>query len=260
MKKIIITLVSLLVFLPGFSQSFGDASNARPNPIIKQEKLKHVKLINDLSSRLWDSMILPHKERIELDERRKKNYALGYYAYPQGGYTLIIDYVSVVISAKSNGIVYTAESYGDELNEEQKKVILNADMGSDIGVNIKFRFKDLYKKGVADGDIITAWGTITVVPETEAEFPGGYTGAATYVSKNVVKKMSEKEPQVTVSFTVNEQGKVVNPRLVGMRVDPKAEKLLQDAILKMPTWKPAKNSKGVIIKQEFNFQFGGGGC
>ena len=74
------------------------------------------------------------------------------------------------------------------------------------------------------------------------------------------KKMSEKEPQVTVSFTVNEGGKAVNARIVGMRVDPKAEKLLQDAILKMPTWKPAKNSKGIIVKQEFNFQFGGGGC
>lgn len=255
-----ITLFLFLILLPGFSQSFGDASNSRPNPILKLEKLKNAQLITDLSNRFWESMNLPYKERVEMDERRKTNYALGYYAYPQGGYDQIIDYVSVTISAKSKGIVYSAETAGDKLSEEQKKIIQNADLGSDIGINIKFGFKDLRKKNLDEGEIITGWTTITIVPETEALFPGGYLEAATYISKNVIKKMSEKEPQVTVSFTVNEGGKAVNARIVGMRVDPKAEKLLQDAILKMPTWKPAKNSNGKIVKQEFNFQFGGEGC
>lgn len=259
-KSNVLTLFLFLIILPGFSQSFGDASNARSNPIVKQEKLNDVELITDLSAHLWESMILPNKDRIAIDEHRKMSYALGYYVYPQGGYNTVIDYVYVVISAKSKGIVLTAESSSEKLSDEQKRIIQSAGVGADIGINIRFRHNDLYKSNLAEGDVITGWTTVTIVPETEAEFPGGYAAAANYVSKNVIKKMSVKEPQVTVSFTVNEEGKVIGPRMVGMSKDLKAEQLLKDAVLKMPTWKSAKNAKGIKVKQEFSFQYGGGGC
>jgi len=37
-------------------------------------------------------------------------------------------------------------------------------------------------------------------------------------------------------------------------------KLILDETKKMPKWKPAKNSEGIKIKQEFSIPFGGGGC
>ncbi len=250
----------LLISASAFSQTFGDPSNFRPNPTVTHEKLNDVQQISDLSAHFWQSMVFPFKERLQLDENRKANYGLGYYAYPLGGYNAIIEYVTVGIAVKSKGKVVNAQSSGNKLSAEQKQLILSADLGSDIGINIQFRHKDPYKKNLATGDLVTGWTTITVVPHSEAEYPGGYTGAATYLSKNLIKKMPEKEPQVTVTFTITEEGKIVDAKLTNMRPDPKAEKLLQETIAKMPAWKPAKNSKGEKVKQEFNFHFGGGGC
>jgi len=43
--------------------------------------------------------------------------------------------------------------------------------------------------------------------------------------------------------------------------DQKTDKLLLKAINKMPKWKPAENSDGIKVKQEFEFSVGNcGGC
>jgi TonB family protein len=61
-----------------------------------------------------------------------------------------------------------------------------------------------------------------------------------------------------VKFTVNEEGGIMNPKMLRTSRDSKADKLVLEAISKMPKWKPAQNSKGVKVKQEFTVPFGGG--
>ena len=101
---------------------------------------------------------------------------------------------------------------------------------------------------------------ITVVPEIEAEYIGGYQELIKYLKVNVIDKISE--PSVTairfqppfqsakVIFTVNEEGKIVNATISKTSGDAKTDKILPDAINKMPKWKPA-NEKGIKVKQEF---------
>jgi len=61
-----------------------------------------------------------------------------------------------------------------------------------------------------------------------------------------------------VKFTVNEEGKIVDALIFRSSEDPKADQLLLDAINKMPEWKPARNSTGMKIKQEFTIPMSNG--
>jgi TonB family protein len=107
--------------------------------------------------------------------------------------------------------------------------------------------------------------SITIVPAMEAEFPGGFKQISTYLNDNFFNKITQKGNtdkirQTSLKFTINEEGKVVNSKIFNTSSDVKIDQLLLEAINKMPKWKPAKNSKGIKVKQEFMIPFGGGGC
>lgn len=106
---------------------------------------------------------------------------------------------------------------------------------------------------------------VTVVPETEAEYPGGFKQLTEYLTENFINKISEKNAlerirQAIVKFTVNEEGQIVDAKIFKTSKDPKTDKLLLEAINKMPKWSPAKNAMGIKVKQEISIPFGGGGC
>lgn len=173
--------------------------------------------------------------------------------------------VGVEISATSNGKTLTAQNTSDKLTAEQKNILTTADLGSDIRIKIQFKYKNQAddnfgsRSGIKEGV-----STVTVVPETEAEYPGGYKKITEYFIENVVNKIaapstSQKIQNAVVRFTVNEEGKIVDAKITSTSTDPYIDKLLLDATVKMPKWKPAENSKGVRVKQEFVIPFGGGG-
>ena len=262
MKNILISFLLFALSTTGFSQGGKYEYFGRLNPCVKKEKLADIKFVTDLSPVMWHLLVVPYKERIELDEQRKINYPLGFYVYPQGGYNLIVDYVSVEISTFQNGKIYTSKSTSDVLTAEQKKIINSADLGSDITVKIMYKHKSCgSEKHLADNEIIEGTLAVTVVPETEAEFPDGYKGITNYLMENVINKISTrgsagKLGEAIVKFTINEDGQVVDAKLSKTTPNEKIDKILLDAFTKMPKWKPAKNSKGIKVKQEFNISFG----
>lgn len=261
MKNTIITLLLLLLFINCFSQNFNYKYNGRLTPSVKKEKLNQAKYISDISPELWQKLILPHKERIKLDSLRKMDYSLGYYLFPQGGYDIFINYVSVEITANCNGKVLTAKSTNDELTTEQKNILNTIDLGTDISIIIKFKYKNKAKDILGNDQIIEGKLIVTAVPETEAEYPGGFRQITEYITENILNKISEKSVsekirQAIVKFTINEEGQIVNAKIFRTSWDPKTDKLLLEAFNKMPKWKPAKNSKGIKVKQEFSIPFG----
>ena len=66
--------------------------------------------------------------------------------------------------------------------------------------------------------------------------------------------------QCVVIFAINEAGEIVNAKISRSSGDSKTDKLLLETIYKMPKWKPAKNSKGIKVKQIFEFSVGNRGC
>ncbi|MCW3085842.1 MAG: hypothetical protein JWP12_3208 [Bacteroidetes bacterium] len=267
MKTNILILLLLLLSGTGFSQKAMYEYTGRNTPFVKKEKLKEARTISDLTPELWQKIAIPYKEREELERRRKTEYSLGYLLYPQGGYNAVVEYVSIEISAFSKGKLVSAQSKDEQLTEAQKNMLSSLESDADINIKIKFKYKN-YVDENRDVDLAIKEGnlTVAVIPETEAQYPGGFKQLTTYLTEAVFKKLTEQSAAhniayATVKFTVNEQGHVANAYLLQTSGDYATDKLILDAITKMPAWKPAKNAKGVSVKQEFSIPFGeGGGC
>ena len=192
----------------------------------------------------------------------------------------ITNYVSVEIEVICNGKVIKAVSSGDALSTEQKNILRKADMASDIFINVKYQYKNPAIDHVENNKMNVE---MTVVPETEAQYIGGEKEMRNYLRENAINKIPEScykivrpfqqqfqqqtQPQfklqTLIRFTVNEEGEITAAKIVKTSADKEIDKLLLDAINKMPKWKPAKDAKGVNVKQEFEFSVNGGrsgGC
>lgn len=271
MKNNIFTLLLLLAFTPGFSQSSKYEYTGRYTPVVKKEKLNEAKLISDIMPEFGRYFVLPYQEKSEMDELLKiVNSQRSAYTYPQKdfvhirkNYEEVFDYVSVEISALCSGKTLTAKSTGNELSPAQKNILNTVDAGTDISIKIKFRYKN-WANHNPENEIKEGRYVITAVPETEAEYPGGFEQMTKYLINSIFNKASgdasKKIMQATVKFTVTEEGKIADVKISRSSTDPLTDKLLLDAIKNMPQWKPAKDSKGINVKQEFNLPFGGGGC
>jgi len=268
-----IQLLLCFVFISGFSQNSTFNYSGRYTPTIKKEKLKEAKFVNEIMPEFERHFSLPNKESFLLSQQLKLvNSPKGYYIYPQesfypqDNYEKIIDFISIEISAISNGKTLIAKNDRAALTTEQKNILNAADLGSDVQIRIKFKYKyNLYDNGKIGADGKEGNYIVTVVPETEAQYPGGFKQMTEYFRQNITNKISEpnklnKLQMAIVYFTVNEDGQVVNAKITNTSSDSKIDKLILDAMNKMPKWSAAKNAQGIKVKQEFTIPFGGGGC
>ncbi|MEO5572304.1 MAG: TonB family protein [Bacteroidia bacterium] len=220
----------------GSSQELSFAVRGRFSRPVKKENLNDAKLISD---------VIP--------------------GYPSNWITR---YVSTEILVTSGGKSVKTIGSNAVLTSEQKKILTVADAGTNIVVDVIYK----YKNTVTDDMEIQKMHTVVtvipenevVVPENEAEYIGGFRHLTKYLKENCINKISETIPKLfqqgIVSFAINEKGEIANVKISVTSGDPKMDKLLLDAISKMPKWKPAQNSKGVKGKQEFEFSVGIGGC
>ena len=235
MKKSLILLLSLLYFAEGFTQNPKREFPARMWPLVKKEKVNEARLMSE---------IIPD--------------------YPQEYYSKILNYVSVDITAMCDGKMITSKSKSDVLTDEQKNMLVNADLGMDVIIEIKFQYKDPANDICGGGGKIKSMNMgVTVVPETEAEYPGGFKQIPIDLAKNVISKISdtitsEKVRLAIVTFAVNEQGKIVNAKITKSSTSDEVDKLLLEAASNMQNWIPAQNSKGIKVKQEFCVRFRSG--
>ena len=263
MKKLFIFSI---LFLSAFNQNAQSTiNNGRYFLCVKKESLNNLTLIGDISPDLWTTMRMPNTKRKELDQLRQNKYSLGYYLYPKGGYDEFVQYVSVEISTTCNGKQCTASSRGKALSEEQKHLLNNTDLGSDATLKIKFYLTDIDNLN-HNNELIDGEQTITIVPEKEAEFPGGYSQIAPSLMQSIQAKTFEKMSlqslqQLVVRFTITEIGNPVDIKIIKSSMDLRTDQLMIDIINNMKGWKPAENSKGIKQRQEFTIPLGGsGGC
>ncbi len=262
MKNSIFTLLLFLVCSSGFSENYKYEYGGRTTPKVNVEKLNQVNLVGEITPDLWLIMQLPYKERQELELRKKTDFSQGYLINPvEYNYSKIVDYVSVEIIATGNGKTISAKSNSEQLTQDQKQILRTADPGTELSIKIDFRFKNQSDNKTNSGEL-----EVTVVPDTEAQYPGGYKQFSNYYTENVFSKVSgrrniDKILMATVIFTVNADGKISGAKIVRSSTDPNLDNLILEQTNKMPKWNPAKNSQGVNIKQEVRIPFGGeGGC
>ena len=267
MKKNIATLFLTLLFISGFCQNTRFEYGGKRAPAIKKERLNEARFISQIMPGFSRYVALPYKDYSRMNDLLKivdpkYMYRLGNYVHILEDYEKIIDYVSIEISAINQGKLYTAQSTSDVLTSEQKNILRAVDLGSVITIKIKFNFKG-WTRNTADTDTKLKEGiySVTVVPETDAVYPGGFKEITAYLTTSVINKIAgptayEKLQKAVVKFTVTEEGKLINTKMDRTSTDPHLDKLILDAINKMPQWMPANDSRGLRVKQEISIPFG----
>ncbi len=238
MKKLS-TLICILFFVTGFSQSSADYYDWMVHGKIKKEMLADAKEMFD---------VIPN--------------------YPKNYFGALMDYVSVEISGICDGKKISAVSSNEVLTAEQKNLLNSTDLGSDLIITIKFSYKDPANDVYGTGGRVKEFRPfmVMVVPEIEAQYPGGYNKMAEYIRENIVNKTSDttaakKAMNAIIDFTIDEEGKIIGAKLVRTSTDSKIDELIMEAANKMPKWSPAQNSKGIKVKQVFSFPVRrGAGC
>lgn len=255
------------------------AYTGKLTPSTNKEDLSKASFLSDITPGLWNRLVLPDRERISLNRLQAGNYQ-GYDIYPLGynylspqsaNYNRVIDYLSVNITSSHEGKTLSAESSNDQLSAAQKQVLAMADVNSDITIKVKFRYKDRRKSDSDPYDkVMEGTLAVTVVPATEAAFPGGFTELKDRLTNVVMNKLpsggaakqiySDKIARSVLKFTVTEEGRVTDASVSNSSGDPYIDALLIDALYHLPQWKPAKNGKGQAVNQQFTFSLNAGGC
>ena len=196
---------------------------------IIKEKLNEAKLIND---------IIP--------------------GYPENW---INQYISVEILATRNGNSMKAKGLNKVLNPDQKNILNSTELGNKIEIIVNYKSKNPATDKIENYMINFS---VMVIPEIEAEYVGGYQQLAKYIKENIVNNITDKTPQQyqsgVVLFTIDEKGEITNTRISKSSGDLNTDKFLIKSVNNMPKWKPAENSLGIKVKQEFLFSFGNRGC
>jgi len=229
MKKIIITALLSMLIITGFAQDLSYGIHGKYTHPVKKEVLNNAATMSD---------IIPY--------------------YPVHWIT---GYVSVEISATRDGKEIMAAGANDTLTKEQKNILNEVDLGTELVINIKFKSKNSVTGNIYVDDMNYS---ATAVPETEAEYSSGNQQMTQYLKENAIDKIpeisSEQIQGVIVAFTVDEEGEIANAQISRTSGDPKIDKLLVKAINNMPKWRPAEDSKGIRVKQDFEFRVGTTGC
>lgn len=173
----------------------------------------------------------------------------------------ISDYTSVEIIANHNGKKMIAVSQNDVLNYEQKNLLSTIDLADDILINVNYKSQNCITKHADNRQMIVS---MTVIPEKEAEYIGGYNQMINYLRENSSDEITGHNLEVfqpsSILFTVNEKGEVDNVILNKTTGNAEVDKFLVELIGNMPNWDPAENSNGLAVKQQFEFNLGLDGC
>jgi hypothetical protein len=221
---------------------------------ISKEKLIQANTLSQILPSFWKDLSMERVKRKNLEQTRKLYFALGCDAYPNSGYDLITNYVSVEVSVINQNIKLSAKSKNDTLTPEQKQILVKAEYGSELIISIYYMYKpSLAIKPHQNINNLTGKITLSVVPEQEAVFPENNKGLTNYFYKSVFDKVSKKDIESTyncvLNFSIDDEGKAVNAFLSVSSSKAYIDKIILEAVAKMLTWKAAKNEKGIRVKQ-----------
>lgn len=260
MKNLQISLILLLFTIIGKAQEFKFEFTGGKSLSIKFGKLNDVKLLHEISPDFWKNMMMSREIESELRQRKSYDYAKGFNTYDEHNYNNLIDFISSEITVISNKKATSIQNTSLLLSSQQKLILNNADLNSDINIKIKFKIKKQpydspeFVSKIESGEI-----NIAVIPDQEAEFPGGYKQATAYFSNNFIDVVgAKKAAAIDAKFTVNEIGQITDVQLMYLAKDNKINLLIMDVLKKMPKWKPAMILNGTRVSQEFYIAFGGG--
>lgn len=148
------------------------------------------------------------------------------------------------------------------LNEAQIDILRSSNYSTNLRITALNRYEGA-EYDAQEYDSLVHY--MTIVPEIEAEFEGGFEALINYLKEGSKEKAKvikrDKLQPGKVFFTVTKEGTITNVKLNSTSGYPSVDKELIKIITNMPEkWDPAENSKGEKVDQEYVFFFGSEGC
>lgn len=168
----------------------------------------------------------------------------------------IREYIEVEVVTIHDGKVRKAVGKNEVFSQEQKELMMRADVHRDIVINVQYIPENTLKHNDPK-DLSFA---VSINPEQEAAFPGGQAAMLHYLKVQAIDKIPEgtfKGYALTaVQFTVDEEGRIVDAQTFWPSDDEKVDKLLLETICNMPNWEPAQYANGRKVKQDLALTVG----
>ena len=191
---------------------------------------------------------------------------------PARAFNNVVSYETVRVSTvytdpESYSVVYadpakSAEGSTYELNAEQLSIIRSASYSTNLCIRVDHKSRDTDSGELRDNYL--QW-FLTVVPENKAQYEGGEEAILTFLEEQSRQKIANldrnKLSPGKVSFTVSKTGTIEDVHLTYPSGYPSVDSHLIDLVKVMPgRWKPASNSQGEQVGQEFVVFYGVEGC
>lgn len=229
MKKLVLGLLLSTTFLSGFAQDLAYEVRGKYLRTVTKDVLEHSNLLSDIIA-----------------------------GYPVNW---VKEYVSVDVLTEKDGKTEIAKGENQVLNTEQKSILNKADLESEVHINVRYISINSVTERKESNEMVVK---MTVVPDIQAEFEGGYENLKKYLKDNLIDRIIENTPpefqKGKVVFKIDPNGKLVDAEILESSGDTNMDNFLLEVFRNMPNWKPAQNATGEKVKQRFEFSMGIGGC
>lgn len=229
MKKLVFGLLLSTTFLSGIAQDLAYEVRGKYLRTVTKDVLEHSNLLSDIIA-----------------------------GYPVNW---VKEYVSVDVLTEKDGKTEIAKGENQVLNTEQKSILNKADLESEVHINVRYISINSVTERKESNEMVVK---MTVVPDIQAEFEGGYENLKKYLKDNLIDRIIENTPpefqKGKVVFKIDPNGKLVDAEILESSGDTNMDNFLLEVFRNMPNWKPAQNATGEKVKQRFEFSMGIGGC
>jgi TonB family protein len=229
MKKLVLGLLFSTTFLSVFAQDLEYEVRGKYLRTVTKDVLEHSNLLSDIIV-----------------------------GYPVNW---VKEYVSVDVLTEKDGKTEIAKGENQVLNKEQKSILNKADLESEVHINVRYISINSVTERKENNEMVVK---MTVVPDIQAEFEGGYENLKKYLKDNLIDRIIENTPpefqKGKVVFKIDPNGKLVDAEILESSGDTNMDNFLLEVFRNMPNWKPAQNATGEKVKQRFEFSMGIGGC
>ncbi|MDP1814871.1 MAG: energy transducer TonB [Leadbetterella sp.] len=229
MKKLVLGLLLSTTFLSGFAQDLAYEVRGKYLRTVTKDVLEHSNLLSDIIA-----------------------------GYPVNW---VKEYISVDVLTEKDGKTEIAKGENQVLNTEQKSILNKADLESEVHINVRYISINSVTERKESNEMVVK---MTVVPDIQAEFEGGYENLKKYLKDNLIDRIIENTPpefqKGKVVFKIDPNGKLVDAEILESSGDTNMDNFLLEVFRNMPNWKPAQNATGEKVKQRFEFSMGIGGC
>lgn len=177
-------------------------------------------------------------------------------------------YRGTTVTIVSKGITKSAEGKSEMLSPNQIKMLEAAAVGDQITFQIRYQSLNSVTEALQN-DVLDL--RYTVVADEEAQPAQGTEFLKTYFENQAFKKITASKTSAiintgapflgaTVTFVVDETGRVTATSLKQSSGNKEADQLLLETLQRMPAWKPAQNRDGKSFSQQFTLTVINAGC